>query len=124
MIIQLGFYKRRKGISLDEFHRLWSGIYGPMYAEHHELRRHLRRYVQHRLSPMPGQSQDDLPYDGFSEAWFDSEADAEALRNEPIFVQKIAPMVGDFLDLEGMRFSATDSQVQIVGSVPPLYVPG
>src|SRR5580658_2671388 len=104
MIIQLGFYKRRPDISAEEFRRLWSEVYGPKYRAHPELSRHLLRYVQHRLAPLIGQSHDQMLFDGFSEAWFESVEASEALQREPIYISEIAPLAVTFLDLENSKF--------------------
>lgn len=51
MISSLEFYRRSTDISPEEFGRLWSEVYGPLFSGHPELKRHLPRYVQHQLAP-------------------------------------------------------------------------
>ena len=50
MIIQLGLYKRKPGISREEYRHLWTEVYGALNGRIPELSRHLRRYVQHVLT--------------------------------------------------------------------------
>jgi len=121
MIIQLGFYRRRPDLSVEEFRRLWSEVYGPKYRIHPDLSRHLLRYVQHRLSPLIGKSHDQMPFDGFSETWFESAAASEALQREPIYINEVAPLAVTFLDLENSKLMAYDSQVYQIGGPPPLF---
>ena len=116
MIIYIGFYKRKPGLSVEEFHRLWSEEYGPLYSAIPEVKRHIRRYVQHRL--------ENSEFDGFSEAWYDSPADREAMKAEPIYQEKIDPLVAAFLDMENSKFGATDSQAYQVGGPPELVRAG
>jgi hypothetical protein len=112
MLICIGFYKRKPGLSVEEFHRLWSGEYGPLYSAIPEVKRYIRRYVQHRL--------DNSEFDGFSESWYDSAVDREAMKAEPIYLEKIDPLVATFLDMEGSKFGVTDSQTFQVGGPPEL----
>ena len=49
MLITLGFYKRKPGLSVEEFRHIWSVEYGPLYRTRPEITKYLRRYVQHRL---------------------------------------------------------------------------
>ena len=121
MIIQLGFYKRRPDLTVEEFRRLWSEVYGPKYRTYPELSRYLLRYVQHRLSPLMGQPHDQMLFDGFSEAWFESVEASEALQREPIYINEIAPLAVTFLDLANSKFMAYDSQVYQVGGPPPMF---
>jgi hypothetical protein len=121
MLIKLGFYRRKPGLSLAEFHHLWSDVYGPLYGKHPELSRHLRRYVQHRVAPILDAMDQMVPFDGFSEVWFDNAEASEALVKEPLFLEKIAPLVSSFLDLENSKFAAYDSQVYQIGGAPPLF---
>jgi hypothetical protein len=115
MIIQLGFYKRKPGMSTEEFRHYWSEVYGPLYAAYPEISRHLVRYVQHRLSPVVDHPDPPMPFDGFSEAWFKSVAASHALQREPLYIERIAPLAENFLDLENSKLMAYDSQVYQVG---------
>jgi EthD domain len=98
LLITLGFYKRKPGLSVEEFQRIWSTVYGPLYGKSPELTRFLRRYVQHRLTPQTDWPTTFVGFDGFSESWF---ATVE--------------------DLENSKFAAYDSQVYQVGDPPTLF---
>lgn len=120
MLITLGFYKRKPGLSHEEFCRIWSEVYGPLY-DHPEVTRYLRRYVQHRLTPQTDFPTQFVGYDGFSESWFDNADDRKALHATDYAKTHLKPMMAEFLDLENSNFAAYDSQVYQVGGAPPLY---
>lgn len=120
MIILLGFYHRKPGMTLEEFRRFWSEVYGPLYNENPEIKRHIRRYVQHQLSEatdIPGQA---LPFDGIAEAWFDTAEDIAKMSAEPIYKNNIAPLLAKFMDLENSHFTAYDNPVYQIGDAPVL----
>src|SRR5690606_5550966 len=99
MLVTLGFYKRKPGLSTEEFRRLWSEEYGPLYSKNEEITRYLRRYVQHRLSPQTDWPTPFVGYDGFSESWFDSADDRKAMQATKYYQEVLKPMAEKFLDL-------------------------
>ncbi len=120
MIIKIGFYKRKPGISAEEFRHWWSEVYGPSYRKYPDVGRHIIRYVHHRLSPSSDDPETILPYDGFSETWFENEEAQQALMAEPDWQKHIAPIVDNFLDYENSKVVMLDSQVYQVGGPPDL----
>lgn len=119
MLIHYGFYKRKPGISLEEFNYLWCEVYGRLYTETPEVTRHMRRYIQHRITP--DATGNALPFDGFSEAWFESADHRAALQLEPIYIGKIKPLCDRFLDLTGPKTGVWDNPSYVVGEEPPLH---
>jgi hypothetical protein len=119
VLITLGFYKRKPGLSVQEFQRIWSTEYGPLYAKNKELTRYVRRYVQHRLSPQADWPTSFVGFDGISEAWYDSAEDRLAMQATKIYRDILKPMAETFLDLENSNFAAYDDPVWQVGA-PPL----
>lgn len=116
MIIYLGFYKRRPDLTHEQFCRHWSECHGPLLRDTPEIARHLRRYIQHHLSPntaWPGLQP--LEFDGFSEAWFDSVEHRKRMYAEPLFQKLCPPDEEKFLDLSATRVSMFDTQVVQVG---------
>lgn len=120
MLLLLGFYKRQPGLTHEEFCRIWSEEYGPLYRESPEITRLLRRYVQHRLTPVPGGAHSFIGFDGFSEAWFDNEEANQEMRKTKYYLEVLKPMTSRFLDLEGTIYSAHDDQIVQVGSKVPI----
>jgi hypothetical protein len=119
MIIQLGLYKRKPGISKEEYIRLWTVVYGALNGKIPELSRHIHRYVQHVLTPAPG-TPPELAFDGMSEVWFVSEEAMHALPEEPAFKERIGPFTKQFIDIEATRLTFYDSPVYQVGGPPAL----
>jgi EthD domain-containing protein len=116
MYISLGFYKRKPGTSWEEFSRHWREVHGPLIANNPKLARYQKRYVQHHLQPndcFPGV--DPLPFDGFSEAWFDTIDDRRRLWEEPDFQKFVVPDEALFLDLSATKISMIDQQIVHVG---------
>lgn len=123
MIITLGFYKRKPGLSAEEFWRIWSTEYGPLYANNPDLTKYLRRYTQHQLRA-PGDAAQFVGFDGFSEAWFERLEDRDAMHQLPYYQNVLKPLAERFLDLENSKFAAYDTQVYQVGGAPPLFDSG
>ncbi|GAC1322656.1 MAG: hypothetical protein NVSMB13_01400 [Mycobacteriales bacterium] len=119
MLVQLGFYKRKPGISVEEFQRHWREVHGPMLREYPELARHVVRYVQHHLRPSTFPNVFPLEYDGFSEMWHEDEAQYQALRDEPLFQNMVLPDEEHFLDTKATRIAAFDHQIVQVGADLP-----
>jgi len=118
MIIMMGFYNRKPGMRLEEFRRFWSEVYGPLYSKHPEIKRHIRRYIQHQLSEATDISGQSVPFDGIAEAWFDTADDIARMCDEPIYKETIGPLLGEFMDLENSHFTAYDSPVYQIGDAP------
>nr|WP_053000184.1 EthD domain-containing protein [Sphingomonas sp. Y57] len=118
MIVMMGFYHRKPGMSPEEFRRFWSEVYGPLYSEYPEIKRHIRRYVQHPLSAPaapPGQS---VPFDGIAEAWFDTAEDIARMCEEPIYKKVVGPLLAEFVDMEASNFTAYDDPIYQIGEPP------
>lgn len=121
MLITLGFYRRRPGLSVDEFRRIWSEEYGCLYKQSEEITRYLRRYVQHRLSPQTDWPTAFVGFDGFSEAWFESAEDRTKMQATKYYQEVLQPLMEKFLDLDNSTFAAYDSQIYQVGGPPLLF---
>ena len=118
MMIVLGFYKRKPGISHEDFSRHWRDIHGPLIRNTPEIAKYIKRYVQHHLSPNTvSSSAQSLPFDGFSETWYESAEDREKLLAEPVFQSVSVPDEHRFLDMTETRYSMFDDQVVQVGRI-------
>jgi uncharacterized protein (TIGR02118 family) len=114
VLVVLGFLKRKPGLSLEEFFRYWRDVHGPLVRGTPEVARHFRKYVQHQLTPNTGSpGAPPLPYDAFSETWFDSMEDRNRMRAEPKYREMIGPDEANFLD--SVRLSMFDDQVVQIG---------
>ncbi|MDR5651200.1 EthD domain-containing protein [Ruixingdingia sedimenti] len=117
MLIVLGFYKRKPGLSHAEFSRHWRDVHGPLIRNHPVISTYMRRYLQHHLTPgtgFPGVGA--LDYDGFSESWWDSlEARQEAHGLED-FKQLVIEDERQFIDMDATRILMFDNQNVVIGT--------
>ncbi|KAK9383286.1 EthD family reductase [Kockiozyma suomiensis] len=114
VVVILGFYKRKPGLTHEQFCHHWGHIHGPLIRSLPNIDQYLLRYVQHHLSPEPGHNKGG-DFDGFSEAWFADESARDRLYAIPEF----ANLFDDeekFLDREETRWLIRDDpKVQISG---------
>jgi uncharacterized protein (TIGR02118 family) len=114
MICILGFYKRKAGLTHEQFLRHWRDVHAPLAMNTPSIARHIRKYVQHHLQEAPIVPKvESLPYDGFSETWCDSLEDYNAMRAEPEFKTLMHPDVGLFIDMSESRVMMYDNPVVI-----------
>lgn len=117
MLILLGFYKRKPGLTLEEFQRHWAEVHGPLVAQTPNVEKYLKRYVQHhirRATGFPGVGT--LDYDGFSEAWFVSEEARKEMHDQPYQKEIMTPDEAEFLDMDATRLLMMDRQVVQIGT--------
>lgn len=107
MIRFLGFYKRKPGLTHDEFNHHWFHIHGPCVRAVTGGDRYLKKYIQHRLTIDPLSPEQDFIYDGFSEGWFESLED----RAKFIALPGLKEVIEDeerFIDLAATRWMVMD----------------
>jgi len=73
---RLGFQRRKAGLSHAQFVAHWVNVHAEMAKHLPGLRRYSINVIDRNRFPQFG-------YDGFSELWFDSEADCEAAFKSP-----------------------------------------
>ena len=113
MVKVVAFFKRKPGISVEEFDRHWG-------TRHAELVRRLpgiRRYVQNSTLAS-GYRRREPVYDGVAEAWFD---DGEALRVSGASPEYAAVKADEpnFIDGSSIRSVITDEVVVVDGAERP-----
>lgn len=116
MLITLGFYKRKPGLTREEFSRHWREVHGPLIANDPILSKYIKRYVQHHCVPSSGwPNVGDLEYDGFSESWFESLEARKEMHALPYFQKEMIEDEHKFLDMEATRILMFDHQVVQIG---------
>ena len=101
--------KRRPGMDVDDFHRHWRDVHGPLNRETPAIARHFVRYEQnHRLAR--DYERTDTDFDGVAVEWFPSVREFFAMIAEPDYPEKIAPDEPRFMDVDGLRFILTESE--------------
>lgn len=116
MLITLGFYKRKPGLTHEQFSQHWREVHGPLIASHPDVSKFLKRYVQHHIEPghgFPGTVP--LDFDGFSEAWFESVEARQQMHAHPFFSQQVVADEARFIDMTQTRVLMFDKQVVQVG---------
>ncbi len=126
MLITLGFYKRKQGLTHDEFSTHWREVHGPMIRDNLVMSQYMRRYVQHHIEPSSGfPGMEALDYDGFSEVWFESIEGRQKMRAEPFFQEELLADEAKFIDLAQTRILMFDRQVVQIGEdLGPILFPG
>jgi len=102
--------KRKRGMDVQELHRYWKDVHGPLVLGVPELMRHFRKYVQSHaidagLSDTPGGSG---PYDGVAELWADNLDEVKKAFAEPRYLEIVRPDEHKFLDLASCIFMVTE----------------
>lgn len=117
MLIVLAFFKRKPGLTHEEFSRHWREVHGPLIRNHPVISKYMRRYLQHHLTPSAGfPGVGTLEYDGFAESWWDSvEARQEAHGLED-FKQLVIDDERKFIDMDATRLVMFDRQNVVIGT--------
>ncbi len=113
MVKAIAFFKRRAGMSVDEFQAYWR-------TRHPEVVTKLsgvRRYVQSHTRPAAYRKGEPI-YDGIAEVWFDDTAAMHALRDTSAMVAVQADEAR-FIDRSTMGLIVTEDHVVKDGAVPP-----
>jgi uncharacterized protein (TIGR02118 family) len=102
--------KRKAGMGLQEFHRYWKDVHGPLVLGVPELMRHIRKYVQCHaidtgMSDTPGGPG---AYDGVAELWADNLDEVKKAFAEPRYLEIVRPDEHKFLDLANCVFMVTE----------------
>ncbi len=116
MLISLGFYKRKPGLTHKQFSEHWRNVHGPMIRNHPVVSKFIKRYVQHHLQPGQGfPGTQSLDFDGFSESWFECIEARQQMHAHPFFREYVVPDECSFIDMTLTRTLMFDQQVVQVG---------
>jgi len=113
MVKALSFFKRRAGMSVEEFQAYW-------LARHPDVVVRLpgiRRYVQSHTRPS-GYGRGEPIYDGIAEVWFDDTQAMRALAGTPAYAAVLADEAR-FIDRATMGLLITEEHVIKDGPAPP-----
>ncbi|HEY2257959.1 MAG TPA: EthD domain-containing protein [Variovorax sp.] len=116
MLISLGFYQRKPGLTHEQFSAWWRERHGPLIRNRPEVSCFIKRYVQHHIEPgrgFPGTQP--LPFDGFSESWFESVEARQQMHAHPFFREQVIPDEANFIDMTQTRVLMFDHQVVQIG---------
>jgi uncharacterized protein (TIGR02118 family) len=82
---RIGLQRRRADLTHEQYVAHWVNVHAPLAKRLPKLRRYSINVIDRERYP-------DLGYDGFSELWFDSQADCEAAFNSPEGVTLLADL--------------------------------
>jgi uncharacterized protein (TIGR02118 family) len=82
---RLGFQRRKSGLTHEQFVAHWVNVHAEMAKQLPKLRRYSINVIDRTRFP-------NFSYDGFSELWFDCEADCEAAFKSPEGVKLLADL--------------------------------
>ncbi len=112
MVKLLAFFKRKPGISVEQFQRHWRTTHADLVVR----QRGMRRYVQnHTLAS--GYRNGEPDYDGVAEAWFDSTQDMRELAPSAAY-RAVREDEANFIDASSLGSVITDEVVIIDGPIP------
>jgi len=118
MIKLVCFFRRKRGMSVADFHTHWRESHGPLIADTPELAQHLVRYEQnHRMvSDYERDADGHVGFDGATVQWLESMAGFRGFVREPKYAELIAPDEATFLDRESITLLFTEEEdVKIQG---------
>lgn len=70
MVKNIEFPNRKPGMPINDFHRYWREVHGPLAAKNEFI----KRYVQSHTLMMEYEENEPPAYDGIAETWFDDTA--------------------------------------------------
>jgi len=113
MIKVLTWFKRKPGMSVDDFLAHWQGP----HAELGKRLPGLRRYVQNPAHPSTYAKGREPAFDGMAETWFDDPAATRAVAGSPQYEEILADELR-FMDVPPRHVAITTERV-IVDGMPP-----
>jgi uncharacterized protein (TIGR02118 family) len=87
---RIGFLKKREDLTPDQFAAHWRGVHAVLCQRIPGLKRYAINIIDREANP-------DVPYDGFSELWFDSVEAHDAAFSGPEGVELLAD-IPNFVD--------------------------
>ena len=51
MLVIMGFYHRKQGLTWEQFSDHWKNVHGPLLRDSPQTAKYIRRYVQHHIRP-------------------------------------------------------------------------
>lgn len=112
MIKLVAFFKRKAGLTPEQFHHHWRTTHAELVVR----QKGMRRYVQNHTL-LSSYRRGEPAYDGVAEAWFDSTGVLRELAPSPAYAAVRADEA-NFIDAASMGVVLTDEVVIVDGEVP------
>lgn len=110
MIKLVCFFRRKAGLSREDFHRHWLESHGPLIAETPSLAQHLIRYEQNHRMDADYDRKDVHDFDGATVQWLESMKSFQAFVAEPDYARLIAPDEDRFIDRSSLTLIFTGEE--------------
>jgi uncharacterized protein (TIGR02118 family) len=110
MIKLVCFFRRKPGVTRENFHRHWLENHGPLIAENPSLARHLERYEQNHRLDADYERADPCDFDGATVQWLESMKSFRAFIEEPDYAKLIAPDEERFIDRSSLTLIFTGEE--------------
>jgi uncharacterized protein (TIGR02118 family) len=108
MIKLISTFRRKQGLTPEEFHAHWREVHAPIIART-KSGQHARRYEQNHR-PLASYGTPGLQdWDGVTIQWYDSLEDFQASVREPDYAE-IAADLATFIDAESLVWILTDEE--------------
>jgi uncharacterized protein (TIGR02118 family) len=107
--------KRKPGMSVDDFHRRWREVHGPLNRDIPSVARYFLRYEQNHRARKDYERAGGPDFDGAAIEWFPSARDFFAMTDEPAYHEIVAPDERNFLDVDGLVWILTDEEEVVIG---------
>jgi hypothetical protein len=106
--------QRKPDMTVDDFHRYWREVHGPLFRDTPALARHVVRYEQnHRTDDDYRRA--DAPDDGVAIQWFREPGDFLAMAADPAYPDTIGADNPRFLDMDALTWVLTDNEEVVIG---------
>jgi uncharacterized protein (TIGR02118 family) len=112
MVKLVAFFKRKAGLTPEQFHQHWRTTHADLVVE----QKGMRRYVQNHTL-LSSYSRGEPDYDGVAEAWFDNTQAMRELAPSPAYAAVRADEA-NFIDAASMGVVLTTEVVIVDGAVP------
>jgi hypothetical protein len=106
--------QRKPGMAVEDFHRYWREVHGPLFRDTPAIARHVLRYEQnHRTDD--DYRRPDVAGDGVAIQWFRGPDQFLAMVSDPAFPDTIGADNPRFLDMDALTWVLTDTEEVVIG---------
>jgi uncharacterized protein (TIGR02118 family) len=102
--------RRKTGMAVDDFHRYWREVHGPLFRDTPAMARHVLRYEQNHRAAADYQRAGADEFDGVAIQWFSSPEDFWAMVTDPAYPGTIGADNPRFLDTDALTWILTDTE--------------
>lgn len=117
MVKLIAFFRRKAGITVEQFQGHWRTTHAELVVRQQGLRRYVQNHTLASEYRNPGPRNREPDYDGVAEAWFDSTQAMRELGSSAQY-RAVREDESNFIDDTSMGVVITDEVVIVDGAVP------